>query len=203
MSKTSDLGPDATGTDSPREHHVCPPWIGRLLASPLRRLVENPTTILGPYVGRGETVVDVGCAMGFHALDLARMVGPEGRVLCLDIQQEMLDGLMKRARRKGLDGVLEPRLCSQDGLGLDDVAGEVSLITLFNVVHETTYPERFLSECTAALQPGGTLFIAEPRGHVSDGEFASMVRSVRDLGLVEAPAPPVWRSITAVFAKLD
>lgn len=201
MTDPTDITPDRDPVEPPRHHHVCPPWIGRLLASPLRRLVENPTTILSPYVSRGATVIDVGCAMGFHTLDLARLVGPEGRVICVDIQEEMLDGLIRRARRKGLEGVLETRLCSQESLGLEDLAGEAELVTLFNVIHETMYPRRFLSECTESLKPGGVLFIAEPRGHVTDDEFGDTIDIVRELGMETATAPHVWKSRTAVFTR--
>ena len=72
--------------EKPRDHHVCPWWIGYLIASHLRKLGENPDTILGPLVEPGMTVVDVGCAMGFFSLPLARMVGESGRVLCVDVQ---------------------------------------------------------------------------------------------------------------------
>ena len=187
--------------DRPPTQHVCPVWIGYLLASPIRRLVENPKKILGPLVAPGSTVVDVGCAMGFHSLDLARLVGPKGRVICLDIQQEMLDGLVKRARRKGLHQVIEPRLCTQNRLGLDDVAGRVELVCAFNVVHETSLPRRFLRECSRALTPEGQLLIVEPRGHVTAGAFAETTASATALGLVQQPAPSIWRSLSALFAK--
>ncbi len=183
-----------------RGRHVCPVWIGRLLVSPLRRLVENPTKILGPYVNPGATVIDVGCAMGFHSLDLARLVGPEGRVLCLDIQQKMLDGLVRRARRKGLDRIIEPRLCSQNGLELDDVVGRAELVCAFNVVHETESPARFLRECSQALKPGGRLLIVEPRGHVTTDAFAETVTITETLGLDREPAPTIRKSLTALFA---
>lgn len=190
-------------TEQPREHHVCPVWVGRLLVSPIRRLFENPGRILGPYVSPGSTVVDVGCAMGFHSLDLARLVGPGGRVVCLDIQQKMLDGLLKRARRKGLDDVIEARLCTQDGVGLEDLAGAASLVVAFNVVHETTYPRRLLSECADALRSGGRLFVAEPKGHVSEASFAESVALAEAAGLVRESAPPVRKSHTAVFRRTD
>jgi len=185
----------------PQNQHVCPVWIGYLLASPVRRLVENPTTILGPFVTPGSTVVDVGCAMGFHSLDLARLVGPKGRVICLDIQQEMLDGLVKRARRKKLEGTIEPRLCTQDGLGLDDIVGRAELVCAFNVLHETSFPDRFLRECSNALAPEGRLLIVEPRGHVTADAFTQTTASATALGLVQQSAPPIWRSLTALFAK--
>ena len=188
-------------TEQPREHHVCPVWVGRLLVSPIRRLFENPGRILGPYVSPGVTVVDVGCAMGFHSLDLARLVGPDGRIVCLDIQQKMLDGLLKRARRKGLDDVIETRLCTEESVGLEDLAGTASLVVAFNVVHETAYPRRFLSECADALRPGGRLFVAEPKGHVTEASFAESVATAEAVGLVRESAPPVRKSHTAIFRK--
>lgn len=194
----ADLPNDENEPERPR--HVCPVWIGYLLASPLRRLVENPIKTLGPYVTPGATVVDAGCAMGFHSLDLARLVGAEGRVICLDIQPKMLDRLVKRARRKGLDGIIEPRLCSQNGLELDDVAGRAELVCAFNVVHETESPARFLRECRRALKPGGRLLIVEPSGHVTAGAFAKTVTTTEKLGLDREPAPTIRGSLTALFA---
>jgi ubiquinone/menaquinone biosynthesis C-methylase UbiE len=163
--------------------------------------VENPTKILAPFVSPGSTVVDVGSAMGFHSLDLARLVGPEGRVVCLDIQEKMLAGLIKRARRKGLDRIIEPRLCSQESLMLDDLAGAADLVTAFNVVHETAYPARFLGECAKALKPGGRLLIVEPKGHVTSKDFAESTAITESLGLTSQPSPTVWKSHTSLFSK--
>jgi SAM-dependent methyltransferase len=188
-------------TDKPKNHHTCPVWIGRLLVSPIRRLVENPLEILAPLVSPGATVVDVGSAMGFHSLDLARLVGPGGRVVCLDIQQKMLDGLVKRSRRKGLDTIIEPRLCSQQGLRIEDLSHSAELVAAFNVVHETAYPARFLSECAAALKPGGHFLIAEPKGHVTSTIFGETVAATEALGLIARNAPTVWRSHTALFSR--
>jgi len=63
--------------------HICPPWIGYLLINPLRKIFENPKKIFSPYVQKGMTVLEPGCGMGFFTLDLARMVGSNGRVLAI------------------------------------------------------------------------------------------------------------------------
>ncbi len=73
--------------------NVCPHWVGYLLASPLRRLFQNPHKILGPYVEAGMTALDIGCAMGFFSLPLARMVGETGKIVCVDVQEKMLSSL--------------------------------------------------------------------------------------------------------------
>jgi len=74
-------------------HGVCPWWIGYLLASPLRRLQCDPAALLAPYVREGVAVLEPGPGMGFFTLELARRVGPTGRVIAVDIQPRMIDGL--------------------------------------------------------------------------------------------------------------
>ena len=44
--------------------HICPWWLGYFLVSPLRKLMQNPGSILTPYVKRGMQVMDVGSGMG-------------------------------------------------------------------------------------------------------------------------------------------
>lgn len=171
--------------ETPRDHHVCPWWIGYFLVSPLRKLGENPKKILGQWVEPGMTAVDIGSAMGFFSLPLARMVGENGRVVCLDIQNRMLDSLAKRARRKGLDHIIESRLATQEDLGLDDLAGLADLALAVHVVHETSYPRRFLSQCHEVLRPAGRLLLIEPRGHVSEKDFESTRHLAFDLGFDE------------------
>jgi len=202
MSDLTSIGAgDSDDLAAPRHRHVCPVWIGRLMVSPLRRLFEDPASILRPLVAPGATVVDVGCGMGFHALDLARLVGPEGRVICLDIQPEMLDNLVKRAARAGLEGIVEPRPCTQEALGIDDLAGGVDLLTAFNVIHETGSPTHVLGECTTSLASEGRMLISEPRGHVSRSEFAETVAIAQGFGLVLLDAPKIRMSRTALFGS--
>jgi 2-polyprenyl-3-methyl-5-hydroxy-6-metoxy-1,4-benzoquinol methylase len=82
--------------------HICPWWGGYFIDNPLRRLIHDLQTILGPYVKPGMTVLDVGCGMGFFSIGMARMVGDEGRVIAVDLQQKMLDVLWRRAQRAGV-----------------------------------------------------------------------------------------------------
>jgi 2-polyprenyl-3-methyl-5-hydroxy-6-metoxy-1,4-benzoquinol methylase len=188
---------------TPREHHVCPWWVGYLLASPIRRLGENPERLLGPLARPGMTAIDVGCAMGFFSLPLARMVRPGGRVVCVDVQQRMLDSLTRRARRRGLLDVLETRLATQEGLEINDLEGRVDLALAIHVVHESAHPARFLEQIRDALRPGGRLLIAEPSGHVSADEFASTRRIVQDLGLDELEPPALRRSSVLLAQRPD
>jgi ubiquinone/menaquinone biosynthesis C-methylase UbiE len=171
--------------DEPREHHLCPWWVGFLLACPLRRFRENPERMLGPYTGPGMTVVDVGSAMGFFSLPAARLVGEGGRVICVDVQERMLKTLRGRARRRKLDHIIETRVATQESLGLEDLDGRVDLVLAAHVVHESTAPRAFLDQCRRCLHAGGRLLVVEPKGHVSDEEFETTRALAREVGLAE------------------
>lgn len=93
---------------------VCPHWVGCLLLNPLRRLIHNPDQILASYVTGGMTVLDIGPGMGFFTLPLARMVGPGGKVIGVDIQEGMLSALQRRAQAVHLAERIVTRLLPAD-----------------------------------------------------------------------------------------
>jgi len=164
--------------------HVCPPFMGYFLLTPMRKWFENPDRLFGPFVKPGMTVLEPGCAMGFFTLPLARMVGAEGRVVAVDIQPVMLKRLEKRAARAGLAGRIDCRLAGSDGLGLDDLAGGADFAAAFHVVHEVPDAARFFAEIFAALRPGGRLLVSEPKGHVKAVDFEATRRLAEAAGFV-------------------
>ena len=83
-------------------HRICPWWLGYLLANPIRRLWHNPRAILQSSVQEGMLVLEPGCGMGFFTLELARLVGRNGKVIAVDVQPRMIAGLKRRARKAGL-----------------------------------------------------------------------------------------------------
>ena len=163
--------------------HRCPVWIGYLLASPLRKLMENPEKIFLGLVGPGMKVLEPGCAMGYFTLALARMVGPDGRVYAVDVEPRMLAGLEKRAGKAGLAQRIEARLCPEDGLGVQDLAGQIDFAAAIHVVHEVPDPAGFFAQVAGALKPGGRLLFREPKGHVKAEDFQRSLDQARDAGL--------------------
>ena len=164
--------------------HVCPWWAGYLLLVPLRQLLGSPARWLGPFVREGMTVLEPGPGMGYYTLDLARMVGPRGRVVAVDVQDKMLAGLRKRAVRAGLAERIELRLAEAESLGVDDLAGQVDLVVAIHMVHEMPSTARFFDESFRALRPGGQLLFAEPRIHVSRERFERMIAKAERAGFV-------------------
>ncbi len=168
---------------------VCPPFIGYFLLNPLRKIVENPDRIFGPFVCEGMTVLEPGCAMGFFTLPLARMVGPSGRVIALDIQDKMLSVLGRRAQKAGLIDRIELRRIGPDGYGLDDISGQVDFAAAIHVVHEIPDKDTFFNEIWKALRPGGRLLVMEPRGHVSREQFEETQAIAEKIGFKKEDLP--------------
>ena len=184
--------------------HVCPWWIGSLLASPIRRwIAENPEQLLAPYLREGMTVLEPGPGMGFFTLPLARLVGPAGRVIAVDIQAKMLAGLRRRAIKAGLAERIETRLARPERMGLDDLEGTVDFVFTFAAVHEMPSAETFFAEAANALKPGGLLFFAEPSGHVKTDEFQREVQAAEMAGLQVLNHPTVRRSHAVILRKID
>jgi tRNA A58 N-methylase Trm61 len=138
-------------------HRVCPWWLGYVLASPLRRLLQDPVAIIKPYVREGMTVVEPGPGMGFFTLEMARRVGASGRVIAVDIQPRMIAGLKRRLGKAGLLDRADARLASSDSLGLQDLRGKVDFALAMAVVHEMPSANRFFAEVAQAMKPGATL----------------------------------------------
>ena len=183
-------------------HSVCPWGLGYLLVSPLRRLAQNPAALLAPYLSQGMTVLEPGPGMGFFTLEMARRVGASGRVVVVDIQSKMLDGLRRRARKAGVLDRIDARVVSKDGMALGDLAGKVDFALAFAMVHELPDQARFFAETAAALRPGAKLLLAEPAGHVTPEGFAATLAQAAKAGLRVEPGPAIWRSLSAVLVKV-
>ena len=178
--------------------HVCPWWGGYFIDNRLRRLLHNPEKILGPYVREGMTAMDVGCGMGIFAIPAARLVGGQGRVIAVDLQQKMLDVLSKRARKAGVADRIDTHCCEANALG---VTAPVDFTLAFYSAHEVPDPRRLLSEIHACLRPEGRFLVVEPVGHVPAAAFQDMISLAEEIGLVLTDRPRILLSRAAVLVK--
>ena len=183
------------------KHNVCPWWIGYLLASPIRKLTQDPARILEPHVRPGMTVLEPGPGMGFFTLELARMVGPQGRVVAVDVQPKMIAGLRRRAERAGLLDRIDARVVPDSTMALDADEAAVDFVLAFAMVHETRSAATFFAEAARAMKPGASLLLAEPAGHVSDEEFMRELALREEAGLAAAGRPEISRSRAAILTK--
>ena len=181
------------------ETHVCPWWLAYTFDNWLRRLLHPPGQILAPYLKPGMTAADFGCGMGVFSLGMARLVGPTGRVIAIDVQQKMLDIVARRARQQGIATIVQPRLATPEDPGL---AEEIDFALAFWMFHEVPDPRSCAAHIGEHLAPGGKFLVAEPSFfHVSPHGFDAEVDAVEAAGLVQIAAPEIRLSRAALFEK--
>ena len=108
-------------------------------------------------VRAGECVLDVACGTGHLACELGRLVGPAGKVVGVDLSQEMVDIATSRAREKALPHVAFTRMDAQS-LAFDAASFDV-VLCCFGLMYVPD-AERALAEIRRVLRPGGRVGIA-------------------------------------------
>jgi ubiquinone/menaquinone biosynthesis C-methylase UbiE len=181
--------------------HVCPWWIGFALASPLRRVFYTPRNVLEPYVRDGMLVLEPGPGMGFFTLELAVLVGKSGKVVAVDVQEEMLERLRLRAQKKGISDRIDIRLADANGLRIDDLAGRVDFILAFAMVHEVPDKQRFFSDLISTLRPEGCLLISEPAWHVRGTDFRATLETALGVGFRLHSTPTIKTNLSALLVR--
>jgi len=160
--ETDDAIPPSPGVYKGREiaqtmHYLGAPWLTR----ESREREEDGSTLLKALgLQRGEVVADIGCGNGFYTLKLAKLVGPEGKVIAVDIQREMLEFLKEAAAAEGIKNI-DPVLGTVIDPKLPE--GSVDLVLLVDVYHEFSHPEQMLAAIRKSLKPTGRVALAEFR----------------------------------------
>jgi ubiquinone/menaquinone biosynthesis C-methylase UbiE len=146
-------------------------------------------------------VLEPGCGMGYFTLPLARMVGPKGKVVALEIQDKMLSVLSRRARKAGFSQRIETRRAHPGSLGLDDLSSQIDLTVAIHMVHEV--PDRlfFFTETWNALKLGGRLLVVEPKHHVTQEDFDETVSFAKKVGFKAEPMPTLRRGLQVLLTK--
>jgi len=174
---------------TPRHNtHVCPWWLAYTFDNPVRRLLHNPQKLLSGLVKEGDTALDIGCGMGHFSIGMAKLVGPSGRVISVDLQPEMLARVRLRAEQQRLQDRIQLHRCQSNSLGVDE---PVDFALAFWMVHEIPNRTAFLAEVRDLLKPGARFLVVEPKIHVSAADFQKTVDLGSRSGLSE-----IWKSLT-------
>jgi ubiquinone/menaquinone biosynthesis C-methylase UbiE len=153
----------------PMSYHGIP-WLNR----PERIQEENPEEMLAQLgIKPGMVVCDMGCGDGYYTIELAKRVGPAGKVYAVDIQPEMLQELSRRCEQndlKNVDMVLglphDPKLPGplEQPSAPEETEGTLDLILMVDVYHEFSNPVEMLSAMRRSLKKDGVIALVEFRG---------------------------------------
>jgi ubiquinone/menaquinone biosynthesis C-methylase UbiE len=122
---------------------------------------ERPELLLRELpLAPGMTVADIGAGTGYYTWQLAKQVGPGGRVYAVDVQPEMIRMLDSQMAKRGVRNVVSV-LGSDTTVKLPPVS--VDLAIMVDVYHELAYPSEVLDSIVSALKPGGRVVFVEYR----------------------------------------
>lgn len=133
------------------------PWLDR----PEREDEEHPTKVIEALeLKGGEVVADLGAGSGYFTFKLAPKVGDKGKVLAVDIQDEMIAELKKRIEKNKVANV-ETVKCTESDPKLPEAG--VDIVLMVDVYHEIAFPYEVMSAIRKALKPGGRMVFVEYR----------------------------------------
>jgi precorrin-6B methylase 2 len=106
-----------------------------------------------------DVLADIGAGTGYFSFRLAKLL-PQGRILAVDIQPEMIDYLNANKRKNNAPNV-EPILGTITNPKLPD--NSVDVVLLVDAYHEFSHPREMLDAIVKALKPGGRVVLLEYR----------------------------------------
>lgn len=126
-----------------------------------RATEEQPQNMIAALELKSTDVVaDIGAGTGYISQLLAQKV-PEGKVLSVDVQPEMI-ALLKQRIAKNKIANIQPQLGTEQSPELP--AESIDLAIMVDAYHEFSYPHEMMVGIAAALKPGGRVVLAEYRG---------------------------------------
>ena len=101
------------------------------------------------------------------------MVGEQGKVIAVDVQPEMIDGLKKNVMKSGSQNII-PHVCDFHSLNVDQWKGVDDFVLIFWMLHEVHDAECMIKEIYSVLASDGKLLFAEPIAHVGSKKFSKV-----------------------------
>jgi ubiquinone/menaquinone biosynthesis C-methylase UbiE len=126
-----------------------------------REQEEHPTQLLAALgLQPGQTVADLGAGSGYFTFRIAPKVAPNGKVLAVDVQPEMLATLRSRAAANKVPNVEVVQATETDP---NLPANSVDLVLFVDVYHELSYPFEVMTKVRQSLKPHGRVAFVEYR----------------------------------------
>jgi ubiquinone/menaquinone biosynthesis C-methylase UbiE len=126
-------------------------------------ILLNPEAVLSRAGARaGFVIADLGCGTtGYFILPAARLVGPEGRAIAVDIIKSILASVASRARFDGLTSLetLWADCELPNGVKLADNTCDITLVV--NNMYQAKNRGVFLAEAARITKPGGKVVVID------------------------------------------
>jgi ubiquinone/menaquinone biosynthesis C-methylase UbiE len=176
-----------------------PQFLANAIDNPLRRRIQPPDQMaLRHDLESGMTVLEVGPGNGRYSLAAARHLGPDGKLVSIDIEPRMIERLEARAQAAGAANI-DARVANVYQLPFDDQSFDA--VYMIAVIGEIPEPERAVAEFYRLLNPGGTLAFSELLMDPDYVRASSLVRIAEPYGFRLKHRLGGFFAYTLVFEK--
>lgn len=113
------------------------------------------------YLHSGMNGADFGCGGGYFTSLLASIVGPEGKIYAIDIQEDVLKEAQEFLQNLNLTNVKFLRQDLEKNCGLED--NTLDFVFISQVLYQSDAPEKIIGEAKRVLKINGYLILVEPQ----------------------------------------
>lgn len=160
--------------------HRSPGWLTAAFDRTVRPLLWDPRAIVRPFVEPGNRVADIGCGPGFYASALSSLIGSQGELFLIEVQEDLLERAVRRVgRNPRAEADLTPILAADERL---DLPREIDFALMSWMLHEVRRPELLWESLHRHLRPAAKALVIEPKLHVGLRRFEEQLAPARDLG---------------------
>ena len=147
---------------------------------------EKPEELLDLLgIKEGDVVADIGAGAGFFSLRAAERVGRTGKVLAVDVQPEMIDGLRMMMKKFGHENIV-PILGNVDDPKLP--ADSVDHVLIVLAYHEFSRPVEMMRDVHNAMKRDGQMLIVEYKAETTDSRVDPLHKMSEAEIMQEMPA---------------
>ena len=126
-------------------------------------------------IGEGQNVLDFGCGSGTYSIPAAKLVGKNGRIYSLDVNQRALEKLSRKAEMERLDNIVT--LLSSGSVEIPIDNDTINHVFLIDVLQEISNKETLLEEIHRVLKPDGLMTVYPM--HIDNDEVIRLASNVK------------------------
>lgn len=130
----------------------------RLESEDRKRLLSPHNTLELLGYKANESMADVGCGIGLFTFQAANIGGESAKIYAIDISDNMLSEVKKRAKMAGYSNIVPIK---SDEYDFKLITESVDFVLICTVLHEIDDKNRFLKESSRICRNGGKIAIIE------------------------------------------
>ena len=107
----------------------------------------------------GQTVIHLGCGPGFYLIPAAKIVGPSGKAIGVDIRPDMVAEAASRATREGVGTIVQTIHANGEDMKPANLPeGSADWVLLVNILHQS-HPAKVIGEARQLMKPAGHVIV--------------------------------------------